>query len=460
MRFQTVTLVLLVSLVFTATGLLAVHNMDAAIRAAYNGEGYTVLADLIAAVSPQPLQKMTSNDYVSCAKRFFTGLVILALATVSLFLFFRTWDQPRCADQEHPYRLAAIALIVLNGTLIRLMLAFMLYGNFDMESWEISADIALRNGNVYMETYRHNYSPLWYWVIGALKHLQLRLATVPFHFVLRSFLTLVDLATLVLLMGIARRERLDSYRVALLFYLNPVSFIITGYHGQMENLATLPVIAGIYCALLLPSRSVLSGITLWGFSTLGFVIKHSLLEQVAACVGHGFKRLSVRVLLIGMSFVVFGLSFLPYLPEGQEGILKNVIFYSAIGNSYGITSLLQGRFLKPMFVAGCLLFPLLLKEEDLIERCLLSSLFFLVFTTGIGQQYFVLPLAFAALRPSKAFLIYSGVAVLFILGRPENMELPVLRGIQWNVVWIAVCYWFVAELYEVRMSLTRRTGSA
>jgi hypothetical protein len=160
--------------------------------------------------------------------------------------------------------------------------------------------------------------------------------------------------------------------------------------------------------------------------------------------------------LIGLSFVVFGLSFLPYLPEGKEGIMKNVIFYSALGDLYGITSLLHGRFLKPMFIAGCLLFPLLMNEDDLIERCLLASLFFLVFTTGIGQQFFALPLAFAALRPSRAFLIYSGVAVLFILGRPENMELPLLRGIQWNVVWIAVCYWFVVELYEVKISLTRR----
>jgi hypothetical protein len=339
-----------------------------------------------------------------------------------------------------------VSMVILAGTAIRLILAAVQYGNFDMQSYDIVADIVSRGGNVYAETSRYNYSPVWFLVLFALKKIQLAIPGVPFHFVVRSFLCGVDLLTLGVLLLIAGVRKLPPVRTAIFFYLSPVSFLITGYHGQFENFAMLMVLIGVFIYLRFAARSFLSVMILWLFATAGMIVKHNTLYELVICLHSSVKRYWVKIPLFAVSVVIFLSLFIPYWNTGRHGIIENVFGYGAKVGVYGVTSLFEMAQLKYLFISALFIFPFFLKGTDIIARCLLGTLFFLSFTTGISIQYFVLPVALGAIRPSKLFILYTFVTSCFLLGSPDNLFLPGFNLFRWNIVWIAVVCWFIAEM--------------
>ena len=146
--------------------------------------------------------------------------------------------------------------------------------------------------------------------------------------------------------------------------------------------------------------------------------------------------------------------FIPYWKTGSKGIIDNVFQYGSHFGCYGVTSLFSMPELRYLFIPAMFIFPLFLKGRDIIAGCLLGTLFFLTFITGIGIQYFVLPVALGAIRPSRFFLVYTLCASFFILGNNNNVFIPVFHLFGWNVVWVGVICWFVAE-----MKLNRQSAS-
>ena len=189
----------------------------------------------------------------------FAGLVALAVFFVSAVLFVINIGQQASISKSKI--VITVAMVIIAGTIIRLLLAAVLYGNYDMNSYEIVTDILTKGGNVYAQTDRYNYSPLWFMILFALKRIQLAF-DMPFHFVVRTFLCCVDLLTLCVLLFIANIRKLPPVRTAIFFYLSPVSFLMTGYHGQFENLAMLMVLTGIFMYLWLTTRPVLRTVLL------------------------------------------------------------------------------------------------------------------------------------------------------------------------------------------------------
>ena len=128
---------------------------------------------------------------------------------------------------NHFTALAMVVLLV--GLLLRLVLPFRGF-NYDIESWKIAADIMAHGGNVYGETGRYNYGPIWFHILHGLD-------VIPgtgfgeffaFRYKVAAFLTCVDVAIFVILL------RRFNVLVAALFFLSPISIIITGLHSQME----------------------------------------------------------------------------------------------------------------------------------------------------------------------------------------------------------------------------------
>ena len=106
--------------------------------------------------------------------------------------------------------------------------------------------------------------------------------------------------------------------------------------------------------------------------------------------------------------------------------------------------------LRYLFIPSLFIFPLLITNKDIIKQCLLGMLFFLVFTTGIAVQYFILPIALGTLRPSKGFSFYTFAATLFILGHYDDLFIPILHMFAWNIVWLTAIAWFIAEMYNAK----------
>jgi hypothetical protein len=391
--------------------------------------------------------------YPFLAKQLLAASVALLgfFASMALFVINSSRQQPPVSR----IKLAImVALVILAGTAIRLILAMAIYGNYDMQSYEIVIDIARKGGNVYAETHRYNYSPVWFMVLLALKRIQLVLPGVPFHFVVRSFLCGIDLLTLGVLLLIANIRKLPAVKTAIFFYLSPVSFLATGYHGQFENFAMLMVLIGIFMYLQFTSRPVLKVTLLWLFATAGMIVKHNTFYELIICLHSSIKRYWMKLPLFVVSVIVFLVLLLPYWKTGSEGIINNVFQYGSGFAGYGVTSLFPQLQLRYLFIAAMFIFPLFLKGKDIIAQCLLGTLFFLTFTTCISIQYFVLPVAIGVLRPSKSFLLYTLLASFFFLGNAHNVFIPGFHLLQWNMVWVGVICWFIAEI-----RLDRQPGS-
>jgi len=371
--------------------------------------------------------------------------MVLFLFFISMWLFF-IYNNNKEAESKTAL-VSAVALIILNGTIIRLFLAYTCCGNCDMYSFETFANIFIKGGNVYTDTnIRYPYSPIWFILLGFLKRIQIAFPVFTFHFVQRTFMCGIDLLTLLFLILISKTKKISIINTTLLFYLNPVSFLLTGYHGQFENLAVLMILIGIFGYFKLENNPVLRGSILWVFSTLGMVVKHNVFYELIVCVKFVTKTYKLRFFLLVVSGLIFLSLLIPYLDDGSKRVVKSVFLFSSIKESYGINTFFYFKELKYLFVLGLFIYPFFLKNKDIIKQCLLCALFFLVFTTGIGIQYFILPVAFGALYPSKGFLLYSLTTSLFILGSVNNVNLGIFKIFSWwDIVWISAIYWFIAE---------------
>jgi hypothetical protein len=378
----------------------------------------------------------------------FGGLATLLVSLISLAVIFINGTKPTESPHSRWQTVLILILIVVNGSLIRLIMAATFYGNCDMKWFTVTADTVLAGDNIYATMRTYNYSPLWALVLAGLKKIQLQIPIFSFSFVLKSFLCLVDLGTLTFLILIARGEKRAFLNTAIFFYLNPVSFLLTGYHGQFENVAIFMLLGGLFAYLNLRYRHSLGVAILWFMATAAMIIKHNIFFELIICLNTALKRYRIKLVLFALSVCAFLATFAPYWAAGSKEIISNVFMYSSEGyaSEYGIRSLFNFPAIKYVFITGLLVFGLFLKNQDIIRNCLMGMLFFLTFTTGIAIQYFVLPIALGALRLSREFLLYSFATTLFLLGNRDNVFVPGFHMLGGNIVWLSAIYWFALEM--------------
>ncbi len=124
-----------------------------------------------------------------------------------------------------------MALVVVAGLAARL--AVSLRGHtYDVDSYFIVAGILRHGGNVYLETKRYNYGPIWFYLIHLLDWLAGGRENI-LRCLIAGFLSLVDFGIFLVLL------RRVGKLAASLFFLNPVSILITGYQSQFDNLVIL-----------------------------------------------------------------------------------------------------------------------------------------------------------------------------------------------------------------------------
>ena len=345
-----------------------------------------------------------------------------------------------------PQHFSLLAIVVF-GLFARFFFAYHTTCNHDMVSWYIDKSILDTGGNVFAETDRYNYSPFWFLVLKGLGFINHLLPQFSFMFMVRSFLTLIDLATLIVLMFIAKEISVSGLKAAALFFLNPVSIIITGYHGQFDNIPVLFVLLAIYAFLKQGSQSLFRG---WLLVTVGMIAKHEILQQILIYLKQ-FPIKNRKVLfLFTLSVLLFSLTFLPYWAEGQERIVKNVLRYGGMSRPYGLihfhVSDMAVLIHKFLFISLLLIWPFIYKTQNLVKSSLIGMLFFLVFSSGISTQQFILPIALGALYPNMGFALFTTAVSFFLFGDLDELKIAFFKGMSWNYIWFCAVIWFLMEL--------------
>ncbi|MCB4756391.1 MAG: hypothetical protein LHV69_05050 [Elusimicrobia bacterium] len=337
---------------------------------------------------------------------------------------------------------------ILVGISLRLTLASVFYGNYDQWSWDIVADLIHRGKNVYLYTDRYRYTPLWAYLL-ALFNKGAFLTGLPLHTWVRGFLTLVDINIAVLL-GLIHHQISSSknWKSSYIYLLNPVAILLTGYHGQFDNLAILPLLLAVY--IYSRQRHSPPFLTLWILGTLSLTIKHITTFGVWMFFVYISPTYRRAFLLMACSAAVFLLSLFPCWWDAHFIIMRRILFSQGAHGLYGLGKFLPLPVGKVTFLCLMTLLPVFTKEFlklPLLKAMEFSFVAFLALTYMIGEQYFILPIIWGSLFHTPWYWIFTVSAALFLVGSPNNIHVPWVPS-HWNMVWVTALIWFSTFLIK------------
>ena len=304
-----------------------------------------------------------------------------------------------------------VVLVILLGFTLRMWMPLRGF-NYDIESWKIAADILAGGGNVYGQTGRYNYGPIWFYVLHFLDQLPLTGAGhfLAFRWKVAIFLSCIDIAIFLVLL------RLYGLVVASLFFLNPISIIITGYHSQMDNFALL---LGLFAVLVIEHKrhswGLLPGLAILGLSLM---TKHFLIF-FPIWIAFKEQRWSRKIIVVVVPYSIFLISFLPYWSGGSEGILRNVFLYRSVTNApfwnvFAPNILLT--LIPPiiLFVGTLMLLGLIWRKKPLMESFNYYLICVVIFSSAVMNQYFSISLPAIATQWNWAYSLFTAFTTLYL----------------------------------------------
>ncbi|HEX7852539.1 MAG TPA: hypothetical protein VF503_02485 [Sphingobium sp.] len=319
-----------------------------------------------------------------------------------------------------------IALALFIGIAIRMILSLHGY-NYDVISYRIVSDIMDLGGNVYAETDRYNYAPFWFYTLHALDMLpSLGLnPLIALRIKVATLLTVVDVGIFVFLL-----QRYE-FRIAVLFFLNPISIIISGHHNQFDNIAIF--IALIAIAIMTEgSDSSIDKIGprwLLGLVGLGLslCIKHILfLFPFWLALKEPSWRRKIGTITIPIG--IFLGSFAPYWTAGHEGIVQNVFQYRSFQNGplwYAVLPHVLFEILPQtlLFIGSLTLMGFAVRERTRFDSLLIYLLAVIIFSSALANQYLAIPVTAIAILWNTEFFIFTVVMTVFLLVHDDGLHL-------------------------------------
>jgi len=283
-----------------------------------------------------------------------------------------------------------------------------------------------------------------------------------FPFLLRLPGIIADFLVVLALIRLREQTGSPSWWALGLLAASPVSFMVSGYHGNVDPVMVLfLVLAGCGCV---KSRPVLCGFFLGMACNIKIIA--ILLSPVFFFYWLHRKQASGFALAV---FITTLLNFIVPLLTAPEVFLKNVFGYSSYFGIWGITYwlretnwnevqniscifLTQTQFVIMYVLKGLIIatIPLLAwcrrKENDIFSTLAVAWFVFFAFAPGVCAQYLVWPAPFVLCFSLRGYLALTAASSLFLFffynviskGMPWNL------GISLNLLtpqWVAWTNW-------------------
>ena len=321
--------------------------------------------------------------------------------------------------------------------------------NWDMGTYRQFVEFAPRGGGLYRDIISYHFSPVFAFLLAAVAGIASGIG-MSFEKAVGLVLLAGDAVSALLVYRIARgnlgRPPWPAALAALLFFSNPVSVFVTGFHLQFDNLAIVFLLAAVALAgpgkdPLRPSvLALLSGSLLFKHVTWF----HPLLFARGRLGWRKLFALAVPYL------VFFAVSFLPYW--SVLGLTAQRIFgYSSLGEDYGTAMLSKVPGMPPWAPAAVFLLAIAVgvvafRKMEIGRACLLLFLVLLIFVPGAVEYYFVWPIALGSLYGGAGYALFTLLVSAFFLGSPDGLGLPIPHLPGWHGVWWSAVFWLLWEL--------------
>jgi hypothetical protein len=391
---------------------------------------------------------------------------------------------------------ASKAAILFTAAMVSLVLKMLLAAqgnNYDVDSFRVVGDLVLQGKTVYAETSRYNYGPVWAWILGVIRFTQFHAfgsnGLGLFHILIAGFLAYVDV-----LIGMLLAYNF-SFAAGLVFLLNPVSFLITGYHSQFDNVAILPALGAALLLFKHPADTsgrmpLLAGAFLLGLS---LATKHILIFFPMWLFFRKEFGCGKRFVITAVPYIIFLIMFIPFIPDDAAflGITDNVFSYSAaICDFPGFYRHLVALFVpidrierlfssvpvfpgfKFVWLVTMLATGWLLRKTDCRHLILFYLLAVCVFSPQIADQYMAIPIAACAVfwRSWLAWGYMLLATLYLVFFSPDNVSsIPAIERIAHHVRFVNIERWYpfailfvlliVAAITSWRKNVGKMTGA-
>lgn len=172
----------------------------------------------------------------------------------------------------------------------------------------------------------------------------------------------------------------------------------------------------------------------------------------------------VRRALLAMTATacVFVMTFVPYLPDGLDGIVHNVFAYAGMQGRYGFTLFMSPRLVTLVDLALLLLLPVLVRKYvSLFWTLAFSTIVTFAFLPAYGIHYSTLVLTMAVLTAitRKWLVLFSAIVLvagltIFPITFNRSGEAAIFEGFAVLILWTISLIWcgaMVVNLFRLRL---------
>jgi 4-amino-4-deoxy-L-arabinose transferase-like glycosyltransferase len=327
-----------------------------------------------------------------------------------------------------------IALLLGGALVVRLIpLAFGIEST-DILLYRQQAIPVVQAKNVYAVT--HNvfpYAPVSMFYPALCLELSWILG-IPFHVVVKLFAILADVGIVWVLytMGGKLFGRWTALSAAVLYALNPVSILVSSFHGNIMPLVVLLMVTAYLLFRVDPDKNlVVSGLIL-GLATGWRSFPILLLPFFLAFIDRKAKKLRFAACVV----VPVVLSMIPFAWVDAQPMLHEILTYSGWGIHHGPFAIVRGFhllsigqitwenppgwtpwmfFSKFVFLALYGIAAVFARRIGLLNGILVTFFLFDVVYSGVASQYLIWTVPFLLLTDSKAMFWCYQLAAVYAL---------------------------------------------
>lgn len=319
-----------------------------------------------------------------------------------------------------------IVTIVLLGIFARFVV-MQIGHNFDFESYCIVGKLVSEGKSVYANTTRYNYGFIFFLIQGLLYKMSLLFNDniLAYRILMVSVLTLTDL---LISFFIYKKKNIKT---ALLFFINPVSIIISGYHNQFDNIAILLALITIY---FYNDDEKLNKNDFFFvlFASLSLITKHIFAFFPLFIIFNKTINLKKKILYAFVPAIIFFISFIPFALSSKDafmGIINNVFLYKSSAN-YPLLILIlhfipiNKSFYICIFILFMLIMSYILKKYYYSKLLYYYLIVMVACSSAIANQYLVIPIvSLFLLDDSYKKYLYIFIATVILLYRGDGLKL-------------------------------------
>jgi len=379
-----------------------------------------------------------------------------------------------------------LLFLLLAALLVRLIPVLLLPvgAGYDIDSFHLVGNAFLNGEEVYTSAARgrHPYLPLHMYLIGLLTYLS-RITPLPFVSWIKLPAVIADLLITAVIYEVFRRwhetEEAAVYW-ALLYALNPISVLVTAYHGQFDSIPVLLLLLSWFVWHF--GRHITRSAVLLGFSILYKTWPIIFLPVIFIRLPDNRRRLTYSLISIGIP-VVFTAAYVLIMASNPLPMLRRALTHSGVPGYWGLSALIYVPggiwFDSEAVVAAILPFQRVIlilagifalwwtRHQNALDALLTVLLTIFSVTIGMGIQWLLWPVAFAVVARDQRWLKWytlMGTLMMFVhlyglhlypwagqLFEPRLAD--ALIRISFLPVWIVVLFWTINRLQRANKPL-------